>query len=159
MIRKELWKEVSSFQEYEIKDYNAPLEEVFFNSLNYREFLCNEHFHHSAKGCQIEMSREYKGQIGDESPVVSKKCLTHGVNCSKTGWEWGWYLGTSSKELLGGHKCWKICKRCGAEYKSNCATSLYCLTCRPLAHNELNKLHSFRYDRKGHLRPEYKLIK
>lgn len=76
-------------------------EEEFYNPSGYADYLGNEHYHHSDKGCQIEMTTELGTRKGEISlPGVIKKCLTHNCVCSKTGWEKGFYNGTDSRANL-----------------------------------------------------------
>ena len=94
--------------------------EEFYNPSGYADYLENEHYHHSDKGCQIEMTTEMGTRPGEIflSGVV-KKCLTHNCVCSKTGWEKGWYRGTKSvsiicecgKELEGKNRLCDNCKK------------------------------------------------
>jgi len=72
---------------------NAILDERAYMPNNYQEYLSNDIFHDTGKGCQIEMriSRSYIGGL-----VVNKYCHTHQKLCSKTGWEMGKYLGKRS---------------------------------------------------------------
>lgn len=94
-------------------------EEEFYNPSGYADYLGNEHYHHSDKGCQIEMGTELGTRKGEVSlPGVVKRCLTHNCVCSKTGWGKGFYNGTPSritscecgKELEGkNHLCYS-CK-------------------------------------------------
>lgn len=51
----------------------------------------NEHFHCSQNGCDIEMRLVRTDYYGDYS--VHKFCHTHNKECSRTGWEFGWYMG------------------------------------------------------------------
>ena len=56
----------------------------------------NEHFHCIKKGCDIEMRLVRTDYYGDYS--VHKFCHTHNKECSRTGWEFGWYLGEEKTE-------------------------------------------------------------
>ena len=66
------------------------MEEIY--PTNYLDVCDNDLFHHSDKGCDIEITET---QLGD-SVLVGKYCKTHKVKCSKSGWESGWYNGTNS---------------------------------------------------------------
>jgi len=57
----------------------------------------NEHFHCSAKGCEIEMRLMRTDYYGDY--IIQKYCHKHNRVCSKTGWELGWYLGKQTKKF------------------------------------------------------------
>lgn len=111
---------------------NTPLEEGFYNSPFFKSYLPHERFHSRDKGCDIEMVV----MIGDsihsyyKSPVVSRICHTHNVRCSKTGWEWGWYLGTSSKFK------YKSCEKCGHPFNYQHESARYCSKCRIIIQNE-----------------------
>lgn len=98
---------------------NTPLLESFYNSPFYLDYLKDEHFHHSDKGCSVKMIMEHI----DRNWRVNKICQTHNCTCSKTGWELNWYMGTYSKEK-------RICTMCGAEYKSRGTWSFYCPKCK-----------------------------
>lgn len=83
-------------------------EEEFYNPSGYADYLSNKHYHHSDKGCQIEMTIEMGNRPGEPSlPGVVKKCLTHNCICSKTGWEKGWYQGTPSISTVNYCECGK----------------------------------------------------
>jgi len=93
--------------------------EEFYNPSGYADYLENEHYHHSDKGCQIEIAIEMGTRPGElPCPGVVKKCLTHSCVCSKTGWEKGFYNGTDSriptcqcgKELEGKNHLCHTCK-------------------------------------------------
>ena len=56
----------------------------------------NEHFHCSQNGCDIEMRLIRTDYYGDYS--VHKFCHTHNKECTRTGWEFGWYLGEKKIE-------------------------------------------------------------
>jgi len=98
-----------------------------YNPSGYADYLENEHYHHSDKGCQIKMEIIMGNRPGEiPYPGVIKRCLTHNVICSKTGWEKGWY---------GGNKTiYNICE-CGNEIDKK---KHFCEECR-LKHNEENK--------------------
>jgi hypothetical protein len=90
-----------------------------YNPNGYADYLENEHYHHSDKGCQIEMDVRVGNRKGEPiSFGVVKKCLTHGVLCSKTGWEMGIYLGVNSRIF--------ICVKCGKELTNK---GVYCQEC------------------------------
>ena len=77
---------------------NKELLEETYNPSGYADYLANKHYHHSDKGCQIEMGTELGTRKGEVSLLgVVKRCLTHNCVCSKTGWEHGWYGGTNSR--------------------------------------------------------------
>jgi hypothetical protein len=86
------------------------LREEFYNPSGYADYLKNPHYHHSDKGCKIEMGVEYGNRKGEVSmPGVVKRCITHNKVCSKTGWEKGWdYNGKTNVNY---------CKSCGKEIK------------------------------------------
>jgi len=67
-----------------------------FDPDNLFESLKDEHYHHSRKGCKCEMFSVEKGCNG---VIINKRCLTHDVKCSKSGWELGWWAGTDTKAI------------------------------------------------------------
>jgi hypothetical protein len=91
------------------------LDEEAYKPNNHLKYLKNKHYHHSEKGCKIEMGIEYGNRKGElPQPGVVKRCFTHNVVCSKTGWERGWYAGERTDI--------DYCMDCGKEinYKSGC---------------------------------------
>jgi len=106
------------------------MNELKFTPSNHEDYLSNPLYHHKDKGCD---TRLYKTNIGD-SLVYNKECLTHNVNCSKTGWEMGWYGGTKSEN--GTHS---FCVTCGTPIISSSRTSKYCPACKKLAINRIAK--------------------
>ena len=56
----------------------------------------NQRYHSSNKGCVIS---KIHGAKWSKKDVDNYYCHTHGVICTKTGWELGWYLGTNSLEI------------------------------------------------------------
>lgn len=101
------------------------LKEEFYNPCGpngYADYLKNPHYHHSDKGCKIEMGVEYGNRKGEISmPGVVKRCITHNKFCSKTGWEKGW----DSK----GRTDINICVDCGKEINSK-YTCFLCDDCK-----------------------------
>lgn len=74
-------------------------EEEKCNPNGYVDYLTNGHFHHSEKGCDIEMFIKNVGfQSEQKRPVLMKRCLTHNIECHKEGWEIGWYFGNNSNK-------------------------------------------------------------
>ena len=85
----------------------------------YQEIYTNdEHYHHSDKGCEIEMRRDNKFTIGSLQDINYAYCKTHNCFCSRTGWEFHWYMGTNSLKL-NPKQVFKICKQCGQRYSTN----------------------------------------
>jgi hypothetical protein len=109
-----------------INNYSSPLEEEFYNSPNFEDYLPNEHFHHRCKGCEVKME---KNRVDDENVIINKICQTHNIKCSKTGWELGWYLGYSSRQFAPEKY---QCQRCGCDCYSRRKTAKYCSVCRKL---------------------------
>lgn len=106
---------------------DIPLTEECNNSPDYPLFLHSPYFHHSDKGCKIKMS--IKRVEGDEDRVaITKTCLTHNCECSKTGWKLGWFMGTESRE----HRDQKKCQRCGCTVETNAVNFKYCKECQRL---------------------------
>ena len=60
---------------------------------NYEEIKDHERFHRPEKGCDME-HRPYKSDCSNWAEEYY--CKTHGVLCSRTGWELGWYMGSRS---------------------------------------------------------------
>lgn len=93
---------------------------------NLLEVLDNDKFHHTEKGCDMEL-KPHKANDGNWSQEYY--CHTHSVLCSKTGWELGWYQGTNSNEIyaLGDREC----EMCGTytepkkHYCKDCLKKIY----------------------------------
>ncbi len=61
------------------------------------DYLQNDKYHHSLKGCKVEMMLERSiTKDGQINVSTTKHCKTHNVKCSKSGWEWGYYQGDKS---------------------------------------------------------------
>ncbi len=74
------------------------------------EYKNNEKYHHSEKGCEVECLRDQSGDY--------EFCHTHGVRCSKTGWEVGFYLGRQTNDLnIRAYP--KKCAVCGDYFMTN----------------------------------------
>jgi hypothetical protein len=114
-----------------INDYTLPLEEQFYNPNNYQTFLSNEHYHHQDKGCDTEIIL-HQSPRGDKK--LNKICHTHNVNCSKTGWELGWYMGTYNRNEYGN------CQICGCVLTTRNKLAKYCKSCS----RELNNKRSYK---------------
>ena len=111
-----------------INDYNLPIDELHFNPDNYSQYLDNEHYHHSDKGCDVEvLVLTDKRNDGKGNKSVNKICHTHSKVCSKTGWELGWYMGTESKTLFRE----RTCVICGVPIYSHQKQVFCCPNCRP----------------------------
>lgn len=89
---------------------------------NYLEIKDNNKYHHSLKGCDIEVIVE----VIDENIRVNKFCNTHQKLCSKTGWELGWYNGTKSVVI---EKA-EYCLNCGGKISVPMAHRIYCSECK-----------------------------
>lgn len=89
---------------------------------NYLEIKDNDKFHHSLKGCDIEVIVE----VVNENVRVNKYCKTHQILCSKTGWELGWYMGTKSVII---EKA-EYCLNCGCKIDRPMAHRIYCRKCK-----------------------------
>jgi len=114
---------------YEATIATTPLEEYYYCSPNKLEYLENEHFHNSLKGCDVEMVIKKDGK----NLSVNGYCHTHNKLLSKTGWEMGWWGGTNSKAMLDREF---VCERCGKELKTHSATIRFCKDCRHIAQIE-----------------------
>lgn len=108
---------------------DCPLEEQFFNPDNLAEILEHEKYHHSLKGCNIEMRINDTHYLNSKI-CVNKFCKTHQVNCSKTGWEIGYYQGTQSKGLMRVHHC----QMCGKIIMSYQPRVYFCRDCHQQIH-------------------------
>lgn len=91
---------------------------------NLIEVLDNDKFHHTEKGCDMEL-RPHKANDGNWSQEYF--CKTHNVLCSKTGWELGFYQGTKSeyKPTL----IISYCQTCGAKIESK-SSRMFCDKCK-----------------------------
>jgi hypothetical protein len=90
---------------------------------NVEQYLKDEHFHHSLRGCKcvvLPISAKDGNRIDNG---VYKKCLTHNVDCSKTGWELGHYLGNNNK---GTKEVTHTCE-CGKQFRNKYGMCFDCL--------------------------------
>lgn len=102
----------------------VPIEKMFNPKENFEVFLDSPKFHHSRKGCDVYM---FNRKALRNNPTF-KFCITHNKECSKTGWESGWYLGNSSKEVwLDSKESFiKVCQICKKEFKTNKDNQFVC---------------------------------
>jgi len=105
----------------DINPLNVPITEDMFNADYYLDYLKNEHFHHSEKGCDIEMKRD--------GTTINKICKTHDKVCSKTGWELNWYLGNNNHLLANKFVGYIQCQQCGKTIYVNVGNAKYCREC------------------------------
>ena len=103
-----------------MKEYSKEHQEILPD--NYLEIKDNDKFHHSLKGCDIEVIVE----VVNENVRVNKYCKTHQILCSKTGWELGWYMGTKSVII---EKA-EYCLNCGCKIDRPMAHRIYCRKCK-----------------------------
>lgn len=61
--------------------------------------LENELYHHSEKGCVIQVLFDKRISVNKQFPIRYLRCLTHGCNCSRTGWLFGHYGGDCSRDI------------------------------------------------------------
>lgn len=113
----------------ELEDINNPLKEKYFNTPKYKEYLYHNKFHHSEKGCQIEMKIVERSK--DRHIAINKYCKTHQKICSKTGWELGWYLGNNNR--------YKECIICKVPIKGKSILKKYCDSCLEVRRNNCIK--------------------
>ena len=92
---------------------------------NYEEIKDHEKFHHTEKGCDMEL-KYHTSFDKNNKPYRSQEyfCHTHNVLCSKTGWELGWYQGTRSK-----YSKEFTCLKCGKVFESYQQIRYYCDDC------------------------------
>ena len=98
------------------------------------EYLPNEKYHHSLKGCDCEMKVIKALSYGKEAHTtyaIEKYCKTHNITCSKTGWELGHYMRTNSLDLKDKSED-PYCIYCGKEKNSKQHS---CKDCSPMAYN------------------------
>ncbi len=67
--------------------------------LFFSDYLTNNKYHHSAKGCNVEMMLSFSPDVNNNNISIIKYCKTHRKMCSRTGWEVGWYQGTYSPAM------------------------------------------------------------
>jgi len=113
--------------------FSTPLEEYYYASPEYLDYLKNKHFHNSHKGCDTEM---VINKCKDGNLSVNMICHTHNVTCSKTGWELGWYLGTKSRADI--YRKVNCCD-CGKEIETKSRTFKRCSACKIIATNKRTK--------------------
>ena len=125
-------KDLKVEQHDEASIFSTPLEEYYYNSPNMLEYLKDEHFHNSLKGCEVQMivNRSVEGDLS-----VNRICHTHNVTCSKTGWELGWYMGKDSRYT----NSVKYCLNCGREVMSKALNFKYCKECKVIMSNKRAK--------------------
>ena len=96
---------------------------VITNKQSYMEyestykFLSNRRYHHSDKGCHIEMIIQKSPGRTNNNIMIKKYCKTHDIMCSKTGWEEGWYLGTNSRLLTAPTEKLRVCIKCRKKFR------------------------------------------
>ena len=101
-------------------------------------FSCLKHprYHSTLCGCSCEMisiPTDCRGLI------INKRCLTHDVMCSKSGWELGWWAGTDTKAINPVAFDYKICE-CGRKFIKSKFHD-YCHRCEPSKYtNEEKKI-------------------
>ncbi len=74
----------------------------------YKQYLSHNKYHHSKKGCKIEMLIGKSKDLNNNNVTIMKWCKTHKKMCSKTGWELGWYQGNYSPILESPEKNYKL---------------------------------------------------
>ena len=110
-----------------INSPRIPLEEHYYDCDNYKEYLSNEHFHHSEKGCEVEIRRTSNVQR-DNRISINRYCKTHDCLCSKTGWELGWFSGTNNR-IYKNNNVKKKCHNCNEWYMTTSGNTKYCREC------------------------------
>lgn len=78
----------------------------------------DSHYHHTDKGCEIITKYDSKFTIGCNADIDYRYCKTHNVYCTKTGWEFGWYLGRNSRNLYS-QRFRRRCRVCGEWLETN----------------------------------------
>ena len=76
------------------------IDEMSYLPNNLSEIINHDRYHCSLKGCDIETQCIKICHYKNGYILVRKICHTHGIVCSKTGWELGYYLGTDSRSLM-----------------------------------------------------------
>ena len=107
---------------------------------NYIDVKDNDKFHHSLKGCEIELSLVKSGR-SDEDKILSlsKYCKTHNKKCLRSGWEIGWWQGKCNEHQL--YPVEISCLNCGDKF-IGIYSSIYCNTCKPIAKRLVSYLHN-----------------
>ena len=122
-----------------------PTEEMFI-PVNHEEYLKNDKYHSSDKGCDCEIIEE-KGKIYSKTRnennniAVLKYCKTHNVLCSKTGWELGYFHNSNSKKefQMGDYN---YCRKCGIGIKKRFKL---CPECSKEKRKNLNKIYRLKH--------------
>lgn len=107
-----------------------PTEDMYM-PVNHLDYLKEDKYHHSEKGCEIKMIQTKYQRCW----IVEKICLTHNKQCSKVGWENGYYNNTDSTKIfkLGEeHNC-LMCN------KLISSRSSYCKDCKKIRNIEIAK--------------------
>lgn len=89
--------------------------EAHFNPENLDDILTNPHFHHSLKGCICEL---VCFRASKSFSRLAKICHTHDIECSKTGWELGWYKGVNLQKF-DATRTWTKCSVCGRKFQNS----------------------------------------
>ena len=110
-----------------INSPRIPLEEKYYDCDNYKKYLSNEHFHHSEKGCEIEIRRT-SNVLRDNRISINRYCKTHDCLCSKTGWELGWFSGTNNRNYKS-KQVKKRCQNCNEFFIAKSGNTKYCREC------------------------------
>ena len=93
------------------------------------EHLCDCHYHHSGKGCEMEARFDSKLTLGSNANIEYWYCRTHNLYCSKTGWELHWYNGTNTRDLRV-QRFRRRCRKCGEWLETNTRDNKYiCQNC------------------------------
>lgn len=108
---------------------NFVLNEEIYTPSNYKDYLSNKEYHHSEKDCDIEMRAVKELQGGKMIKVLCKYCKTHDKLCSRTGWEWGRFLGTDSRKIYQEDFGNNTCSACGNLFLKTNNKSNYCNEC------------------------------
>ena len=109
MKSKDLEFDINEFVSRKMQDTKLESEDAY-NPTGYADYLGHEKYHHSDKGCKIEMVKEMMGRSGEaKQESIIKKCLTHDCKCHKEGWEFGFYYGKKSVSKE------NYCRECGEE--------------------------------------------
>jgi len=115
---------------YEATINTTPLEERYYCSPNWLDYLEDKHFHNSHKGCDTEMIVK---NCKDRNLSVNMICHTHNVTCSKTGWEIGWWGRTNSKLMMSRTV---TCCDCGKVLETKARNFKRCPDCKVISSNK-----------------------
>jgi len=107
---------------------------------NYQDIYKNKRFHHSLKGCDIELRILKSGRPGEKKIyTIRKYCKTHNKECLRSGWEIHYW---QNNYLVNEEK---YCLNCGEQISNKYDNIKYCKECKPIVYGFVSYLHRSYY--------------